>query len=268
MKNLFLIGLLLLTGTLATQAASIKATVRSVTGDATVTLPGHTHAVPLVEGSTLPSGSVITTGPGAEVIIVPYPGSSALIKENSEVSIDHVTYTTSGATVQNRAADLGLHLGTMTFAVDPGMEDVTDFKIHAGGAVAAARGCSATFVVTTRNHGFDKGIITGGKLVVKYGGTTYTFTGGSYFTHGSYLSRAFKAEDELVEEAEAAVFTLVKAGANSKEVITEMQEALEAVGIHINADVLRKFAWTAKNTSDTVAPTQHTIDESSQRTTH
>lgn len=227
MKNTILIALLVMVSSIASHAQTVKATVRSVTGDAYVKLPGSSTPVALKQGQAIPTGSIITTKAGSQAILSPFPGAGVLIKENSEVSVDSLSYKTSGSVVEKRAANLGLRSGKLNFALDGLNKKVTDFKVHAGGAVAAARGTSGGVAVTGGNA---QVVCSGGNIAITFpNGNVTTLTPGLEYQGGG--GGVTNASAALLQEAALAVVALVEAGATPESAAQEVIDAFNAAGI-------------------------------------
>ncbi len=161
---------LLATAAYAADAQAAEAKVVKVTGSAMVTLPGQTEAVALVEGQSLPAGSVITTGEGATVDIQPMAGTLTTIRANSAVSLDELSVTKDSAgVVTKQTAQLGLKSGNVVSALDPARKSINNYGIRTPKGVAAARG--TVYSVTVN--------VTGGTKVCTMAGTvTLTPVGG------------------------------------------------------------------------------------------
>ncbi len=129
-----------LSGMLA-QAAPMDAMVKEVTGSAQCAVPGSTDFKALTPGMTLPSGSIVKTGPDGIVIFVPVRGTAMRIAQNSQITISNMDFAQDGGKVTSRKADIELTSGTVSALLDEKISpDVTDFKIHTPQGVAAARG--------------------------------------------------------------------------------------------------------------------------------
>jgi hypothetical protein len=123
------------------RATSMPALISDVKGTAEYADPGSTDFKPLAKGATLPSGSIIKTGPDGVVLFVPVRGTAMRVAPNSEITVSNMDFSLDGNKVTSRKADIELTNGTVSALLDEKISpDVTDFKIHTPQGVAAARG--------------------------------------------------------------------------------------------------------------------------------
>jgi hypothetical protein len=131
-------------------AASVDATVKSVSGSVTAAPAGTTNFAKISVGQKLPAGTTIKTGAGSEAIIVATPGAACRIDENTTVTVDNMQFTKADSGgITRRKATLDLQSGTVSSLIDHSTPDVTDFVVKTPQGSAAARG--TFYGVTVKN---------------------------------------------------------------------------------------------------------------------
>jgi hypothetical protein len=127
--------------TMGLSAAPMPAMISEVTGVAEFADPGSTDFKPLVKGATLPSGSIIRTGPDGVVLFVPVRGAAMRVAPNTELTVSNMDFAIDGSQVTLRKAEIDLTSGLVSAVLDEKISpDVTDFKIRTPDGVAIARG--------------------------------------------------------------------------------------------------------------------------------
>ncbi len=140
----------LLSSALATQAATIDASVFSVSGDAQCAGPGSSNFAPLKKGQILAVGSTVRTGANGVAVLVTTPGSAIQVGHDSVLKINELAFKKSGSTISQREAHLQLTSGVVSALIDPSTPKVTDFQVATPEGAAAARG---TFFAVLVFHG-------------------------------------------------------------------------------------------------------------------
>jgi len=138
-RALLIIGLVFASA-LAASAATVNASVYSVSGTAEFAGPGSSSYAPLKKGQILEVGSTVRTGDNGVVILVTTPGSAIQVGNNSIVKLNELAFAKSGSSVTERKATLQLNSGVVSALIDPSTPKITDFKIQTPQGAAAARG--------------------------------------------------------------------------------------------------------------------------------
>ncbi len=131
-------------------AATISASVYSVSGDAEFAAPGSSHFAPLQKGQTLPVGTTVRTGDNGVAVLVTTPGSAVQVGNDSVLKINELAFKKSDGDVSQREAHLQLTSGVVSALIDPSTPKVTDFQVQTPEGAAAARG---TFFAVLVYHG-------------------------------------------------------------------------------------------------------------------
>ncbi len=155
------------------QQASSEAFVSSVTGSATVIVPGSTTAVPLVAGQKLPEGSLVATGAGASVLIQSHEGIETGLGANSSATVGMHSVSADGV----RTAVIDLKEGTTVSVLDPAKRAVNNYAIRTPKGVAAARG--TTYSTSVRLSSGGQAIVTVNTLT---GAVSFSIVGGPSLT--------------------------------------------------------------------------------------
>jgi len=139
MRLSILLGLFWISA-LAIHAATVSATVYSVSGTVEFAGPSSVSYAPLAKGQTLAVGSTIRTGDDGVAVLVTTPGSAIQIGNGSILKLNQLAFAKSGGDVTQRQAVLQLNSGVVSALIDPSTPKVTDFKIQTPQGAAAARG--------------------------------------------------------------------------------------------------------------------------------
>lgn len=131
-------------------AATITASVFSVSGDAEFAAPGTSQFAPLKKGQVLPVGTTVRTGDNGVAVLVTTPGSAVQVGNNSVLKINELAFKKSGGSISQRQAHLQLTSGVVSALIDPSTPKVTDFQVATPEGAAAARG---TFFAVLVYHG-------------------------------------------------------------------------------------------------------------------
>ena len=132
------------------QAATVNATVFSVSGTVEFAAPGSASFSPLKKGQVLEVGSTVRTGDDGVAVLVTTPGSAIQIGNGSILKLNELAFAKAGGAVTERKAVLQLDSGVVSALIDPSTPKVTDFKIQTPQGAAAARG---TFYAVLVFHG-------------------------------------------------------------------------------------------------------------------
>jgi hypothetical protein len=147
---LFTIAALALAPALSVSAATVSATVYSVSGDAESAAPGSNSFSPMQKGETLPVGTTVRTGDNGVAVLVTTPGSAVQVGNDSVLKINALAFKKSDGGISQREAHLQLTSGVVSALIDPSTPKVTDFQVATPEGAAAARG---TFFAVLVYHG-------------------------------------------------------------------------------------------------------------------
>ena len=135
---------------LTASAATVDASVFSVSGDAQFAPPGSNTFAPLKKGQVLPVGTTVRTGDNGVAVLVTTPGSAVQVGNDSLLKINELAFKKSGGSISQREAQLQLTSGVVSALIDPSTPKVTDFQVATPEGAAAARG---TFFAVLVYHG-------------------------------------------------------------------------------------------------------------------
>ncbi len=121
-------------------AATVEATVFSVSGTVESASPGSSSFSALHKGTHLAIGSTVRTGDSGVAVLVTTPGSAIQVGNDSEVKLTELAFAKAGGSVTQRQAHVQLTSGVVSALIDPRTPTVTDFQIQTPEGVAAARG--------------------------------------------------------------------------------------------------------------------------------
>ena len=166
-RSLFLLGAVCtLVGSLFGQTVRVL----SVSGEATIQMPGEATPRVVQKGDTIVVGARIITAEGARVIITPLPGVNSIIAPKSDVVIERLSETREpGAAGTLHTAVLDLRTGAVTTDLQKREGVVLDYGVRTARGLAGARGTTYTIGVN------EAGVQT---VVVADGVITLTLTDG------------------------------------------------------------------------------------------
>ena len=134
----------------AASAATVYATVFSVSGAADFAAPASPNFSPLKKGQLLSIGSTVRTGDDGVAVLVTTPGSAIQVGNDSLLKLNQLAFARAGGRVTQRIASLQLTSGVVSALIDPSTPKITDFRIQTPQGAAAARG---TFYAVLVYHG-------------------------------------------------------------------------------------------------------------------
>jgi hypothetical protein len=138
-RAMAMVGMLLVSA-VTSQAATVNASVYSVSGVAEYAAPGSSSYAPLKKGQILSAGSTVRTGDNGIAVLVTTPGSAIQLGNNSVLKINQLAFNKSGSSVTQREARLQLTSGVVSALIDPSTPKITDFRVQTPEGAAAARG--------------------------------------------------------------------------------------------------------------------------------
>jgi len=150
LPRILALACLLLSSALGAHAATITASVFSVSGDAQFAGPASSNYAPLKKGQILAVGSTVRTGDNGVAVLVTTPGSAIQVGNDSVLKINELAFKKSGGAISEREAHLQLTSGVVSALIDPSTPKVTDFQVATPEGAAAARG---TFFAVLVYHG-------------------------------------------------------------------------------------------------------------------
>ncbi len=156
-----------------------EAVVLTVVGEATSQSGSDGAVVPLVSGTKLAQGAIITTSTDAEVYLQPFPGALSDIKSDARVVIEKLATATSGGTVQKQTALLDLKRGTLVSVLDPdpAKRKIDNYGVRTPNGIATAHGTSFSVSVTAND--FSVAATADSVTFVTPSGTSYSIAAGN-----------------------------------------------------------------------------------------
>ncbi len=167
---------------LVAEEAPSTATIVKLTGSVKVQLPGAAAAVVVNVGDKIPQGSIITTGPGAEVFVQPFEGTVSVVKENATVVVEKLSLSTQDGVVKKQSALLNLKAGNLVSIIDPAKRAINDYSVRTPVGVAAARGTE--FAISVDGAAVNIAS-TSSSVTFSTGTNTYTITAGMVSINGA-----------------------------------------------------------------------------------
>lgn len=218
--RLLLLPITLALGALVASAQQVpaEAFIYSVDGQATVTLPGSSKAVPAVAGQRLPEGSAIATADGAHVLVQSHEGVQTGLGPKTSAVVGVHAVSAEGV----RTAVIDLKSGTTVSVLDPSKRSVNNYAIRTPKGVAAARGTTYTTTVKLSSGGEATVIVntvTGevsfslseGPTVSVAAGRSASSRDASVKSIADATKDASPAEKQAIAEALQSVVTVVAA---------------------------------------------------------
>ena len=189
MKTPVLTGLLVsLISISSALAGPVMAPVVHKTGTVTASAPADGAATPQV-GHALPMKTSLKIGAASEIAFDPFPGSTVLVTEKSEASIEQMEFDRDGERVRKRAATLRLDAGRLFYSVEKFKPDVTQFKVITPDRVVAARakvtkpgGADLAGMVEIAGNSLRVTVLTGSAEVSSADGKSVVVDEGSLLT--------------------------------------------------------------------------------------
>jgi hypothetical protein len=247
---------LLVLGAACTLVVSLTGqTVRvlSVSGDATIQLPGEDAPRAVRKGDTIVVGTRIVTGDGARVILTPLPGVNSIIAPKSEVVIESVSSPAPGASRPVHSAVLDLKSGAVTTDLksSPGVE--LDYGVRTARGLAGARG--TTYTVGINAAGIQTIVVADGVITLNLadgrvvslvpGQVSITRTDGSTqaVTSASDLSTGDQAiAENWVQVTLEALLEAIEQGVEiDPAALEDAVRAARELGIEIDADMQNRI---------------------------
>lgn len=184
--------------------------ISAATGATILTVKGSvqsTDQTALQAGATLPVGSVVRTGGGAEATLRFFDGTVATVLSDSEVAVERLdAQTVAGVNVKETTV-LNLTRGTVVASLDPAKKDVTSFSVRTPRGVAIARGTVFAVRVTQDQANATVGTMSGTvTYITDRGEITVGFGQASSGANAQSVAAAVAADPSLASVfAEAAV---------------------------------------------------------------
>lgn len=122
----------------------------------------------LAAGSTVPAGSILSTGEGTELHLQPFSGAIATVLPNSVVELEQLAISPEGA---KHAVTLALRAGAMVSTIDPAAQAKNEYLVRTLQGTARAHG---TAFATSLSHG-------GFSIATTADTVTFTTTAGSSY---------------------------------------------------------------------------------------
>jgi hypothetical protein len=145
-------------------AATVEATVKSLSGKVEFSAPGASKFESLKNGQTLSVGSTIKTGSDGVALLLTVPGAAVRIGPDSQMTLKEMDFEKSGEKITKRKALLDVKTGTVSALIEHNTPDVTDFRIKTPQGIAAARG---TFYGVTVEDGKSHVAVQEGKVGIQ-----------------------------------------------------------------------------------------------------
>ena len=107
-------------------------------GVVTASAPADGAVTPQV-GRALPTKTALKIGPASEIAFDPFPGSTVLVTEKSETTIEQMEFERDSERVRKRAATLRLDAGRLFYTVEKFKPDVTKLAFTTPNRVVAVQ---------------------------------------------------------------------------------------------------------------------------------
>ena len=163
------------------EEAAREATILAVQVTVIIVIPGEPNGKPATVGAVLPAGSTIRTTTGAEVTVKLFNSTIAIVRPDSDVTVEKLSVTTDGKEVTKENALLNLRVGSVISSLDPAKKSINNYGIRTPRGIAAARGTVFAVTVTP-----DKKICTNATISGTI--TFYTDKGEVTVPFGKFVS--------------------------------------------------------------------------------
>lgn len=256
-RSLFLIGAAC---TLVASLFGQTVRVLSVSGEATIQMPGEAAPRVVRKGDTIVVGTRIVTAEGARVIITPLPGVNSIIAPKSDVVIERVSETRDpGAAGTLHTAVLDLRTGAVTTDLQKREGVELDYGVRTARGLAGARGTTYTIGVN------EAGVQT---VVVADGVITLTLTDGrviSLVPGQVSITRPDGTSQSVASAAELSEGDQMIADNWVETTLDSLAEAVEQ-GIEVDAAALEDAIRSARDLGiDVDEDTQAKLERARQR---
>ena len=267
-RKLIVSLLLAIVGMVSTALADTtqrQATVASVTGNATVTMPDGTTAV-LAAGMKVPQGATINTGADGDVLLESHAGYVTSIKRNSIVLVEEISVTANNGKVVKENTTLDLKGGNLVAMLDPKKKAINNYQVRTPKGVAAARGTVFTITVqigtSTVTIAVVNGSITVNSTGNELGGQSLTVNAGQVTSDGQAVTALSASQAELLAVVAAAAAVAADKGlissAEAQQVASNIVTAVPAAASAVKEAVQQSApnqAAAINSSVDTAAAT-------------
>jgi hypothetical protein len=252
-----------------------QATVASVTGNATVTMPDGTTAV-LAAGMKVPQGATINTGADGDVLLESHAGYVTSIKKNSIVLVEEISVTANNGKVVKENTTLDLKGGNLVAMLDPKKKAVNNYQVRTPKGVAAARGTVFTITVQYGTSTVSIAVVNGSITVTstdKASSQSLTVNAGQVTSDGQAVTALNESQAELLAVVAAAaavaadkgLITAAEAQQVASNIVTAVPAAASAVKEAVQQSAPNQAA--AINTSVDTAASNSTSTVTTPATT-
>ena len=145
----FLFVAMLVASLARAEESAREATIVAIQGSVIIGLPGESSGKPATVGITIPVGSTIHTASGSELTIKLFNSTTAIVRENSDVTLEKLSVNTDGKEVTKENALLNLRVGSIISTLDPAKKSINNYGIRTPRGIAAARGTVFAVKVTS-----------------------------------------------------------------------------------------------------------------------
>ena len=166
-----------------------EATIVAVEGTVTIGLPSESSSRPAAVGSVIPAGSVIHTSTASQVTLKLFDSTLAVVRAETDVTIEKLSVNTDGKEVSKENALLNLRVGSIISTLDPAKKSINNYGIRTPRGIAAARG--TVFAVSVS---FDKKVCTNATISGTV--TFYTDKGEVSIPFGKFVSVGADSGDD------------------------------------------------------------------------
>lgn len=156
------------------------AIVLKLSGSAHSRLPDTTEDTALIEGSTLPAGSIISTGDASTLHLQPFAGAISTVLPNSVVQIERLVAGSDDA--PKSAATLALKMGSLVSIIDPAGSSANEYLVRTLQGTARAQGTA--FATSLDHGGFSLAATADTVSFTTSTGTTYQVAAGTVVVTG------------------------------------------------------------------------------------
>jgi hypothetical protein len=199
--SLFVVGALC---TLVLSGFAQTVRVLSVSGSATIQIPGEAEPRVVRKGDTVVVGARIITGEGSRVIITPLPGVNSIIAPKSDVVIERVSITREpGAAGSMHSAVLDLRTGAVTTDLKKTEGVTLDYGVRTARGLAGARG--TTYTIGVNAAGVQTVVVADGmiSLTLTDGRVVSLLPGQVSIARPDGTSKSVSSSSELTTSEEA-----------------------------------------------------------------
>ncbi len=226
-------------------AQSIRVLV--ATGEVTIQAPGDAAPRPAVKGDVVPVGSRLVTGPGARLVLTPFPGIKSMLAENSSLVVERAQSVAQSGSATLQQATLDLKTGVLVSDLEKQAGVAYDYSVKTPRGVAGARG--TIYAVAIDVSGIESVLVSDGSIQITLsdGSSLVLAPGQASFTRPGQPAAAVSRLSDLSPSEQAILQAAMET------TLETIAAAIEA-GVDLQPDALQLTLQFAQDFGFVIAP--------------